>query len=113
MADEPDPEAKAPRTSRGERVGYIIAAVAVSLVIGGPLLIPMWRHFHPTQIEQAEQHLEFLKNNGASGDDVCAAYRAVQAAYEQAEDSKGYQDAKLYADIYCGNLELGRRLEGL
>jgi hypothetical protein len=111
MSEIDPPADELPKLSPGERRLYIAIAIIVAVIIFSPLVIPLWKHLHPSQVELAEQHEEFLEKNGASPDDICAAKRAVQLAYEQAEDSKGYQDAKLYADVYCSNVELGRRLD--
>jgi hypothetical protein len=114
MVDRPsetEPDAEQPR-SPGERAhGWGLIAAAV-VVFGSPILIPLWKHFNPSAVEVAEQHLDFLEKNGGSEDDICAAHRGVQSAYEAAEDSRGYQLAKLEADAYCLNLEAKRRLEG-
>jgi len=62
-------------------------------------------------VASAKRRLEMIKK--ASPSDlyaICDAGRRVEEAYLQAQDQKGYEAAKLSADLDCHTAEIQRHL---
>lgn len=61
-------------------------------------------------VKDAERELEIVESSGGSSAEVCEAKSKVAAAYLEAKDAKGYEQAKLSADITCMNARLERQI---
>jgi hypothetical protein len=99
---EPDlpPTDEQPRLSSGERATYVMVIIAVLVIIGLPLLIPVWNHFHPAASAVAESKYDFIKKNGTL-DDLCEAANAVKQAYSDSQDADNYKLWQITADLDC------------
>lgn len=73
---------------------------AMRALILGLLIVPLFGC--SSEAEKAERQYAIVKGDrGASASDICAAGRAVAAAYLKAENASKYGEAKLRADIEC------------
>lgn len=63
------------------------------------------------EVADAEREAQIIENTQSDDlDAICAAKRKVAAAHLRAHDEKGYDLAKLTADISCTRAEQKRRL---
>jgi hypothetical protein len=100
MSETDPPADEQPQLSPGERTTYAIVIMAVLLIIGLPLLIPVWKHFNPAATEMAEDQYKFIEKNGTL-DDLCEAANAVKQAYSDRQDADNYKLWQITADLDC------------
>lgn len=58
-------------------------------------------------VKDAERELQIIMDTGGSQQDQCRARQKIAEAYLKAQDTKGYQEAKIHAEGAC----LGAQLE--
>jgi hypothetical protein len=106
-ADDPEP-------IDWRKIAIVGIAILALCLVGGIIYGVIYYEHLPTGAQKAAQdaaaRFDFLEDQRASDDDLCAAAGAAKSAYANIQDAADYQQWASRERTACLNAELKRRL---
>lgn len=91
-------------------IGIVLVISLIGAIIYGAIYYEHLPSPEQKAAQEAAARYDFLEDQHASSDDLCAAAGAAKSAYANVQDAANYQAWALRERTACLNAELKRRL---